>query len=351
MKDKILAFCLAGLMIFGLCSCGKSTSKTDGQYGYIPENITTRMKGEKGQVFKFKGKRQGKTVTYIMTREGKDTDVNHIPDKIFAPLLADRKKGAANEALITLLNYQYTTPEWSAYYFHNTLFAFSDAVLNGKVNTFQIKRKTGKPFFKGTVKLGKNRMPETVTTNIVISENRNHPDRVGNDKVRYDFTYNHNKDISHVKFAEQSDWGEHSSAEIDISYKKNSNIIEKISKTEDNTRFNKNEYIYRPKYDKGLITEMRVYLDTSDKDHRNRQKDTKIMDYYPPEGGRYTGFEGSRNQAVLKNGEVQYNDDGSLRISSRNTITEYEYNKTNIKKLSVTDLSSTDVRTYHFMSV
>lgn len=351
MRDKILAFCLAALMVVSLCSCGAAKQK-DSPDGYIPQKITTRMKGERDQTFKFEGTRQGKTVSYIMTKEGKDSDVNHIPDKIFAPLLADRKKGAANEALLTLLNYQYTTPEWSAYYFHNTLFAFSDAVLSGKVNTFLIKRKEGAPFFKGTVTLGKNGLPAVVKTCIVVSQNKNHSERVGNDRVRYDFTYNPNKEISHVKFSERSDWGEYSSADISVSYKHNSNEIDQISKVEDNTGYNKNEYVYRPQYDKGLISEMRVYRDTTGRSGLNTHyKDAQVMEYTLPKDGRYTGFTGSRYQEDIDGNGKLKNDDGSIRHGKRATITEYKYNKTYLKKLVVTDSNSTDIRTYHYMPV
>lgn len=351
MRDKILAFCLAALMVVSLCSCGAAKQK-DSPDGYIPKKITTKMEGERDQTFKFTGTRHGKTVTYIMTKEGKDNDVNHIPDKIFAPLLADRKKGAANEALLTLLNYQYTTPEWSAYYFHNTLFAFSDAVLNGKVNTFLIKRERGAPFFKGTVTLGKNGRPAIVKTCIVISQNRTHPERVGNDRVRYEFTYNPNKEISHVKFSERSDWGESSSADINVTYKLGSNEIERISKVENNTRYNKNEYVYQPKYEKGLISEMRVYQDTTGRSQLNtRNKDAQVMEYSLPKDGKYTGFTGSRYQEDINgNGELK-NDDGSIRHGKRRTFTNYKYNTKYLKKLIVMDSNSTDIRIYHYMPV
>lgn len=355
MENKILALLMAFVLAFSLCACVASKSEQNMTISDLPVKVVTKIKKQKGQTYQFEGMNRGKTVTYIMTREGENDDVNHVPDKIFAPLLADQKKGITNIAVMTLLNYQLTSPEWSAYYFHNILFAFSNAVLNRKADTFQIKRQTGAPFFVGKVSLGKNGLPSDVSTRILVTSSEN--GKTGWDYVNYHFFYNGRNNINHVEFKEHADWKDFGSAKIDVDYGKDGKTIHQISKTETNSLFHTNEFAYRPIYSKNLIRGVEIVKDSTRfalwKAHNHS---TQIMTYLDPAKGTYTGFKGKRFEKDAKVVDKHGNIKPSAAARKRNrpgisTQTKYKYkhNKTLIKKLIVTDAASIDNRTYTYI--
>lgn len=346
---------MAGILMFSLCSCGASKSQQNMTISDLPVKVVTRVKKQKGQTYQFEGMNREKTVTYTMTREGENDDVNHVPDKIFAPLLADQKKGITNIAVLTLLNYQLTSPEWSAYYFHNILFAFSDAVLNRKADTFQIKRKTGAPFFVGKVSLGRNGLPSTVATKILITSSKN--GKTGWDHVNYRFFYNEQNNINRVDFKERADWKDFGSAKIDVDYGKDGKTIHQISKTETNSLFQTNEFEYRPIYSKNLIRGVEIVKDSTKFALWNaHNRSTQIMTYLDPAKGAYTGFKGKRfekdTMVVDKRGNIKPSTAARKRnrpgISTK-TQYKYQHNKNLIKKLIVTDAASIDNRTYTYI--
>lgn len=345
---KVTALLLAALLAVSLCACGAPKTSSEFALDAVPMKVVAKTKGQRGQTFKFKGASEGKTVVYTMTREGKDADVNHIPDKIFAPMLTDRKKGAVNEAILTLLNYQYTNPEWSAYYFHNTLFAFSDAVLEGKTDTFKIKRKKEDPFFAGTVKLGENRMPEVVRTTIFVPATKSH--KAGKDYTEYHFHYNDYGNIDRVTFAEHADWSDLASAQIDISYLSDGKTIEKISKVETNSAYDSNYFTFRPVYEDGEIAEVDITRDTTGAailDEDNPSSD--IMAIERAWENRYTGFDGHRYQAKKDNaGKSIMNADGKAEYKWTDAKTAYEYEGDVVTRLTVTDTGTKDIRTYEY---
>lgn len=356
MENKILSLLMAGVLMFSLCSCGASKSQQNMTISDLPVKVVTRVKKQKGQTYQFEGMNCGKTVTYTMTREGENDDVNHVPDKIFAPLLADQKKGITNIAVMTLLNYQWTSPEWSAYYFHNILFSFSNAVLDRKADTFQIKRKTGSPFFVGKVSLGKNGLPANVSTNILVTSSEN--GKTGWDHVNYQFFYNEQNNIDHVDFKEHADWKDFGSAKIDVDYGKDGKTIHQISKTETNSLFQTNEFAYRPVYKNQFIRGIDIIKDSTKLARlSSHARSVRIMTYSDPVKDAYTGFAGSRYEknpmVVAKSGHIKHStkEERQKEPPTINTETKYKYqhNKNLIKKLIVTDAASIDNRTYTYI--
>lgn len=328
---------MAAFMIFSLSSCGTSAK------AYVPETVISVNPHKKNDVYKFDGKRNGKTMIYTMTQEGQDPNVYGIPDKVFAPFLADSKKGKINETVIAELNYQYEITEWSAYFFHNVLFAFSDAVLNGAVNKFKINKKNGTPLFTGTVKLGKNKLPQVV--NISLSVPSTLADGIhihsGIDSAKYSFQYNPKGNITKVGFEENSTWNDWGQAEIKVQYKDHGKKIKNISKTEYNTASKKMTGItICPQYD-GLgnrrVKSMVVTQDTvlTDPTTNEKHRPEEIMDFNSPVHGRYTGYSHGR----------RYRDN-----RAEHSHTSYEYEKGLITSVKITDTTRED-RTYTYMKV
>lgn len=346
MENKIIALILALLLAVTLCSCG--TKKANDTFKIIPQKVSSESDDPANGTYKFKGNQKGRTVIYTMTHEGSGSNVYQIPDKIFAPFLANNREGQANEAVLSVLNYQYTTPEWSAYYFHSALFAFSDAVLKGKINTFQIKRKKGNPFFSGKVSLGKNGMPKKVKLNFKVPANKSKHETGGKDTAEYSFQYNKKNNITHVKFLEESEWNDAGSADISINYAKDGNIIRQISKLEKNPN-GQFQYSFSMNYKNGKPSVVEVTKDTTDSSHLNSQKPSiPIMNYTFAEN-HYDGFGGER-QSIAKNSrnETLMNPDGKARYKNVNTATEYIYEGTRIISLTVKD-NSEDYRTYEYI--
>lgn len=335
MKNKILVLLLVGIFLLMLCSCGQTKTT------YIPKtvNSTEEIAGEPmGQknLYKFKGKKKDKTVIYTMSFKGNrnDIDVNNVPDKVFASMLTDGKKGKTNELVLTELNYQYKTPEWSAYYFHNILFAFSDAVLNGKVDTFLIQEKGSKPFFKGTVKLNSRNLPKEVNTTLIVPPSKDKKENSGIDRTQYDFAYNAKGNITRVKFYEKATWSDKAGADITVSYQGDGETIQQISKAEHNTNvYGDNYFVYQPNYENGQLTQMIVIQDTT-QPVRSKKDDIEALDYHFSDG-IYTGFKGAHSE----------------QLDSDNSVTDYEYKKNHIHSLEVTEIPRGDKRTYSYMKI
>lgn len=332
---KIIALFVVALMICSLGACGASAKD------YVPETVTSVNPNKKNDVYKFNGEQKGQTMIYTMTQEGKDPNVYGIPDKVFAPFLGDAKKGKINGIILSELNYQYEITEWSAYFFHNILFAFSDAALNGTVNKFQIKRENETPFFTGTVQLGENKLPKIVKISLLVPPDQADGIHSGIDSATYSFAYNQKRNITHVNFEENSTWNDWGQAEINVKYEDHGKKIKNIHKQEYNTASKKMTGItICPKYGNignSKIESMIVTQDTilTDPNNNEKHRPEEIMDFNSPFHGRYTGYSKGR----------RYRDN-----RAEHSHTSYEYEKGLIAAVKVTD-TTRDNRTYTYMKI
>lgn len=332
---RIIAFLTAALMIFALGACGASAKD------YVPKMVVSVNPNKKNEIYKFNGQQKGQTMIYTMTREGKDPNVYGIPDKVFAPFLGDTKKGKVNGAILSELNYQYEITEWSAYFFHNILFAFSDAALNGTVNKFQIKRENESPFFTGTVQLGKNKLPKTAKISLLVPADQADGVRGGIDSAKYTFDYNQKGNITKVNFEENSTWDDWGQAKINVKYEDHGKKIKNISKIEYNTANQKMAGItICPNYGgigNSKIKSMVVTQDTvlTDPLTKVKHRPEEIMDFNSPFHGRYTGFSKGRR---YRNNRAEH------------SHTSYEYQKGLITSVKVTD-TARENRTYTYMKI